>query len=237
MANVSKITPAEFGQDCEPKEVLADLLEKYRKPSFGSMSKRDVDIMMFEALQDLGIIKANPKIYDVMQLLHVTRAKARNLIYEVALRRTETEEYLKKQLCDILNEGISFAEKGKVTLEIDNPLVIDYLRKELKDLKHLTDGSFSPELVKMSNEAFADLYWKEMEGTQKEINAKLKKLGMKESGSQAVLGILQEGLIAAVGTVAGESLGTFTEQLINKAIKAYKDRQKEKEREKSKQQK
>ena len=234
MANVSKITPAEFGQDCEPKEVLADLLEKYRKPSFGSMSKRDVDIMMFEALQDLGIIKANPKIYDVMQLLHVTRAKARNLIYEVALRRTETEEDLKKQLCDILNEGISFAEKGKVTLEIDNPLVIDYLRKELKDLKHLTDGSFSPELVKMSNEAFADLYWKEMEGTQKEINAKLKKLGMKESGSQAIFGILQEGLIAAVGTVAGESLGTFTEQLINKAIKAYKDRQKEKEREKSK---
>ena len=180
MANVSKITPAEFGQDCEPKEVLADLLEKYRKPSFGSMSKRDVDIMMFEALQDLGIIKANPKIYDVMQLLHVTRAKARNLIYEVALRRMKSEDVMEEELRELLSKPILLKETDKVALEIDNPLLIDYLRKRLKGLNHLTDGSFSPELVKMEYDAFAHIYQEtRTDLDKKQINKKLKELGIK----------------------------------------------------------
>lgn len=223
MIQIPQITPEVFSKDSEPETILAELFEQYRKPSFGSMSKRDVDILMFTAMQDIGIIKENPNIYDVMQLLHVTRAKARNLIYEVALRKAESEDKLKEQLRKLLDENFLLKEKDKVTLEIDNPLIIDYLRNELKNLKHLTDGSFTPELVKMSYEAFADLYMEVMKGEKEEktIEKKLQKLGITESSSHVICSILKDGLISGVATVGGEPLGRFSEQLINRAIKAY----------------
>lgn len=211
-------------------DVLEHILKAYATPSFGSMSKRDVDILMFTAMQELGIIEENPKIYAVMQLLHVTRSKARNLIYEVALRKAENEDKLKEQLRKLLDENILLKEKDKVTLEIDNPLMIDYLRNELKKLKHLTDGSFTPELVKMSYEAFADLYMEAMKGEKAEmsIEKELQKLGIKEPSSRVICSILKDGLITAVATVGGEPLGKFSEQLINRAIKAYNQKKKQK---------
>ena len=227
MKQIPQITPEVFSKDSEPETILAELLEQYRKPSFGSMSKRDVDILMFIAMQQLGIIDdENPKIYYVMQLLHVTRAKARNLIYEVALRKAESEDKLKTQLQKLLNENILLKEKEKVTLEIDNPLVIDYLRNVLKDLKHLTDGSFTPELVKMSYEAFADLYMEVMkeEKEEKLIKKELQKLGITESPAQVICSILKDGLITTVATIGGEPLGKFSEQLIDRAIKAYDEK-------------
>ena len=84
--SLSKIEPALLkGKEDKAKKVLADLLEQYRRPSFGSMSKRDVDNMMFKAMQDLGLIDMNPQAYEVVQALHVTSSKARNLIYASAL--------------------------------------------------------------------------------------------------------------------------------------------------------
>lgn len=162
------------------KEALVRILSEYGKPSFGSMSKRDTDILLFSVMQDLGLIKPNPSIYEVMQILQVTRSKARNLIYEVALRKSIDEKTLEKELHDVLSNVILLKESDKVILEIDNPLLIDYLRKRLKDLKHLTDGSFSPELVKMEYDAFAHIYQEtRTDLDKKQINQKLKELGIK----------------------------------------------------------
>lgn len=45
-----------------------------------------------------------------------------------------------------------------IALEIDDPLLIDHLRFKLRNLNHITDGSFNPGLVKMSYEAYASLF-------------------------------------------------------------------------------
>lgn len=160
---------------------LAEMLGQYCQPSFGSMSKRDVDIMMFMTMQNLGLIDdKNPNIYEVVQKLRVTRAKARNLIYEVALRRMKSEDVMEEELRELLSKPILLKETDKVALEIDNPLLIDYLRKRLKGLNHLTDGSFSPELVKMEYDAFAHIYQEtRTDLDKKQINKKLKGLGIK----------------------------------------------------------
>lgn len=71
----------------EVQDQLIDMLNRYNFPSFGSMSKRDIDISIFMLMQNLGIIKMNPQIYEVVSLLHITSSKARNLIYEASLRR------------------------------------------------------------------------------------------------------------------------------------------------------
>ena len=232
MSYISEITLKNFKKG-KPYAVLANLLEKYRKPSFGSMSKRDVDIMMFEAMQELGIIDdKNPQIYDVMQLLHVTRSKARNLIYEVALRKAENEEELKKQLREYLDSPLLLKETDKVLLEIDNPLVIDYLRNELKRLKHLTDGSFSPELVKMDLNAFVDIYTEVMsEKEKKQIKKELIAFGVKKDDSvQAILlNGLKKGIPALASIFGGRVAERLSDGVIDFVINAYKNAKEEKE--------
>lgn len=155
------IVKENFPNNAVISKVLEEMLQKYSNPSFGSMSKRDIDILMFTALQDLGIIDSNPQIYDVLRLLHITRSKARNLIYESTLRRQEADKmdaYLKKELERVIVQPKFLKEGDKICIEIDNPLLIDYIRQQLRDLGHITDGSFSSELVKMTSNAFTDLY-------------------------------------------------------------------------------
>ena len=204
--------------------VLERILQAYATPSFGSMSKRDIDILMFTALQSLGIIDSNPQIYDVVRLLHITRAKARNLIYESTLRRQEEDKedaYLKGELKRAIGKPIFYQEANKVCIEIDNPLLIDYVRQRLRDLGHITDGSFSSELVKMTPSAFTSLYVSILpEENLSEIQRKFVNLGVVPDNSPKafVKKILMSVCKVALGKAgeelveyAAEATGTFAQ--------------------------
>ncbi len=157
LSNFSEINLAERTED-ELKSSLVTILSGYGKPSFGSMSKRDADLMIFGVLQKLGFISPEPTIYEIMQKLKVTRSKARNLIYEAEIRKLKDENDLDQKLREKIKNPI-FAKNGdKISIEIDNPLLIDHLRYKLKKLGALTDGSFHAEIVSMNHEAFSDLY-------------------------------------------------------------------------------
>lgn len=140
------------------QNLLIEFLNAYCKPSFGSMSKRDVDISVFMLMQDLGIIKKNPQIYDVVSLLHITSSKARNLIYESSLRRN-SHGTLDMALFEILKNPIFLATlDNMIAIEIDDPLLIDHLKQKLRELKFVTDGSFNKGIIKMSINAYATLF-------------------------------------------------------------------------------
>lgn len=154
MINAELIT----AESDKQKELLISFLNDYSSPSFGSMSKRDTDVALFSMMQELGIIKMNPQIYEVVSLLHVTSSKARNLIYEASLRRNN-ENTLNMALLDHLKAPRFLATSDKmIALEIDDPLLIDHLKFKLRNLNYITDGSFNPGIVKMSYEAYASLF-------------------------------------------------------------------------------
>lgn len=201
-------------------KVLEEMLQKYSNPSFGSMSKRDIDILMFTALQDLGIIDSNPQIYDVVRLLHITRSKARNLIYESTLRRQEADKmdaYLKKELERVIVQPKFLKEGDKICIEIDNPLLIDYIRQQLRDLGHITDGSFSSELVKMTSNAFTDLYVLILsDANLSNIKAKFVALGLEQDKSPKA--IVKQVLMSICRIV----LGRAGEALAGSACEALK---------------
>lgn len=201
-------------------KVLEEMLQKYSNPSFGSMSKRDIDILMFTALQDLGIIDSNPQIYDVVRLLHITRSKARNLIYESTLRRQEADKmdaYLKKELERVIVQPKFLKEGDKICIEIDNPLLIDYIRQQLRDLGHITDGSFSSELVKMTSNAFTDLYVSILsDANLSNIKTKFVALGLEQDKSPKA--IVKQVLMSICRIV----LGRAGEALAGSACEALK---------------
>lgn len=72
-------------------------------------------------LQDLKIIEKDPDLYDIVSNLKVTRAKARNLLYEAKMRNS-SEEMLNKELRELLSTPIFFKEMIKLQLK----LVIHY---------------------------------------------------------------------------------------------------------------
>ena len=99
----------------------------------GLCLKRDFDILLFMKLQDLKIIEKDPDLYDIVSNLKVTRAKARNLLYEAKMRNS-SEEMLDKELRELLSTPIFFKENDKIAIEISNPLLSDHLRWKLKRL-------------------------------------------------------------------------------------------------------
>jgi hypothetical protein len=54
------------------KVVFKELIKDYFSPAFGSISKRDLDILLFIKLQKLKLISENPEIYELISELRVT---------------------------------------------------------------------------------------------------------------------------------------------------------------------
>lgn len=143
-------------EDFKLKNEFIRLIQFYMQPAFGSITKRDLDIELFMSLQRLGIISEKPDAYDVISTLRITRSKARNLIYESELRRMNRDD-LKNQLKDILLRPV-FLDNGKMLyMEVENPLLHDYIKAQLKILGHITDGSFSIDIIKLTHEAYSAL--------------------------------------------------------------------------------
>mgnify|MGYP003531318517 CR=1 FL=1 len=141
------------------KEFCA-LVKEYLTPSFGSMSKTDFNVLLFNSLQKLGAIEKEPNLYDLTYELHLTKSRAQSLLYNANLRKGYTSEDLEKQLRKAISEAVLLKEKDRVSVEIENPVLRDYLKKRLKELNHISDGSFSVDIIKMTYQAFADLYEK-----------------------------------------------------------------------------
>jgi len=196
------------------EDVLSSFLEWYSTPSFGSMTKHDVDLQVFAVLKQIGVFPKNPDVYEVMRMLKVTRSKARNLIYESSLRKMENSE-LEDELKQILSKPILEKDGSKISLQIENPLLTDYIKTKLKECGHLSDGSFSPELIKMSVEAFADLFVKLFPNKEQHLNKELRKLKVKNTVSlkQILPGILR----FAAKTVGGKVLEDVTDDIITYA--------------------
>ena len=193
------------------KKAFKELLQDYLTPAFGSISKRDFDILLFIKLQKLGIFKKNPEIYELVSELRVTRAKARNLLYESKLRQTSKAE-LDQELKDILKTPIFIKDNDKIGIEIDNPYLIDHLRAKLKQLNHITDGSFSPELVRLTTDAFVSLFESYLpEDSKNEIKQAFVEIGAEADTS--LKGVLKGAFKKLGSKIADEAGGQVAESV------------------------
>ena len=201
----------------ELRDALKNILLVYCTPSFGSMTKHDIDLLMFDVMISLGIVDSSPSIYDVMRELKVTRSKARNLIYEHQLRSVENDNQLLAELREVLKCPLLSRKSDNVCLEIDNPYLMDFIRNELKKLGHITDGSFNSEMVKMSTSAFSDLYYNCMEEANKtELKRRMVELGVAEDTSlKAILPHLFKGVAT---TVAKGAFGKVGEDITDNCV-------------------
>ena len=204
------------------RDILANMVDAYCVPSFGSTSKHDIDLLMFDSMVKMGVISDNPTIYDVMRDLKVTRSKARTLIYEFQLRKIENDDQLRSQLRELMKTPLMSTMSKNVCLEVDNPYLVDFIRNELKRLGYITDGSFHTELVKMSTEAFASLYESILsEVSKREIKNKLVELGVKPDTS--LKNLLPHLMAGVAKTMATAAMGKVGENIADECIQYVRD--------------
>lgn len=191
----------------------ATLLDSLLKPSFGALSKKEMELMIFQSLQRSGVLDDNPEIFDLVKGLRITRAKARNLLYESNLREYN-DESMRSDLKELLANAV-YQKAGDQTLklEVSNPMLIDYIKSILKENKQYSDGSFSPELITMSFEGYVTLIFSVIDPKEKDaFEKKLKNDGIiddrspKKIAARVLKGLLNKA-IGEAGDILTEEAG------------------------------
>ena len=102
-------------------------------------------------------------------------------------------------------------------LEIENPLLKDHIKAKIKSLGHLTDGSFAPEIITLSDKAYFALIEKMIsDDAQKVFKKKWIAAGALDTSYQGLLKYASKHLLKKYAGVASESL-------IEKSEEGFKD--------------
>jgi len=170
-------------------EALDEFLERFLNPAFGSLSKTEIEILILDLLEKTGKIteEKNSSQYLLSTELKVSPSKAKNLWYNWSLRKKYEEKQLKEMLGNILLNSKYKAHKdndGWFWLQIENPLLLEYVKDKIQTFGHIQDSSFSPKIIKLQAKAFTDLI---EDCIGKEKNAIIKKLGITENKFKGLL--------------------------------------------------
>lgn len=198
------------------KEMLVAIYTQHLTPSFGSISKREIDIVMFSNLVDAEIWGSNPNPYDVVRDLKVTKAKAKSLLYEYNLRKS-SDKTLTEQMVQLLETPLldKIVTSRKIGVEVENPLLKEHIRNILKKLGYITDTSFNNDILYMSFEAYSDLFYRYSSLDEKQAQKRLVEEGvatsLAEVGDKALVFLLSKFLGEKSTDVLDTAKRLFTE--------------------------
>lgn len=197
--------------EVESKAALTYFLKRYTSPAFGALPKNEVELIVLNVLEQVKAIDDNPEVYELVSKLRVTRSKARGLIYDRELRRSSTDD-LDEKVKELLKRPLIQKDGELFILEVENPLVSDHLRNKVQKLGYVSDGSFSPNIIKLGLEAISAL----TESVVSEVNKEELKRVMTAAGAVApdtsFKGVLK-GMLKKVGSkVASDSGDALAEK-------------------------
>ena len=195
---------------------LAGVIQCYLEKGFGSMNKNDFEVWIFHYL--LSNQYKSKKDYEISIALGIPLTKVKRLRYEAGLKYGENGESCKdiKELkvyysesFNKLLDNLHFVRNGEFLMFVVEDISFrKYLEFTLRDAGHLTDGSFSSDIITMNFEAFDFLlkhFWTEEEYEEflkKAEQEKKKKTGKTEKIT--VIGLLKELGKTALNTTVSE---------------------------------
>ncbi len=192
--------------EAKAKAVLAQLLERYLTPAFAALPKNEVELLVLDALEQVGAISADPQLYELVSKLKVTRAKARRLIYDRELRHSSSAD-LDAKVKALLKRPLLQKQGELFVLEVENPLVSDHLRDKVQQLGYVSDGSFSPSLIKLGLEAITALIASLLNAAEQEqVRLALVAVGAPDGSFKGVLKATLKKVASKVAADSGEAL-------------------------------
>ncbi|WP_378948907.1 hypothetical protein [Paracoccus sp. R86501] len=130
--------------------------EGYLTPAFGARSKSEIDLLVFTALINAGVIDPAGPVYKLARTFNITPTRVRTLIFNWQLR----EPGLRSDLSPALRAALQrtrFSKDGTLlTFGIESPLLKEEVIARLKAQGVFADASFAREIVRMPVEAFVE---------------------------------------------------------------------------------
>lgn len=192
--------------DENAKDALAYFLEQYTSPAFGALPKNEIELIVLNVLERLGGIGKEPEVYELVSKLRVTRSRARNLIYDRELRKS-TELDLDGKVKGLLKKPLIQKNGDLYTIEVENPLVSDHLRAKVQKLGYVSDGSFSPCIVKLGLDAISALIESYLSDEEKiKVKNALVAAGAPDTSLKGVLKATFKKVASKVASESGEAL-------------------------------
>ncbi|EPC6136417.1 hypothetical protein CGT72_15695 [Vibrio cholerae] len=202
------------------KSALSSFLQSYMNPAFGALPKNEVELIVLNVLEKLKAIDEEPELYEFVSKLKVTRSKARGLIYDRELRRS-SEQQLDDKVKNLLKRPLIQKNGDLYVLEIENPLVSDHLRSKVQKLGYVSDGSFSPSIIKLGLDAITALIESYLSSQQKDdIKAALVAAGAPDTSFKGILKATFKMVASKVASDTGEALMDKTSDFISPIIDA-----------------
>lgn len=215
----------------DAKSALTYFLQSYMTPAFGALPKNEVELIVLNVLEKLHAIDEEPELYELVSKLKVTRSKARGLIYDRELRRSSEEE-LDEKVKVLLKKPLIQKNGDLYVLEVENPLVSDHLRSKVQKLGYVSDGSFSPSIVKLGLDAVAALIESCLTDQERDdVKGALVAAGAPDTSFKGVIKATFKKVAGKVASDTGEALMEKASDFISPIIDAGIDLVKEKARE------
>jgi hypothetical protein len=130
--------------------------EWMRRPSFGSRTKREVELKVFELLYRDRIAQGTVTVGDVAEELAVTRARARSLLLETRTRLAAEpgaptrEQQLSAFVLQWPRRGMVERDGERLRVVVDDPYLRDLLQNFAYARGLAVDLSFSREIVTLT---------------------------------------------------------------------------------------
>ena len=139
------------------KEFTEKFLTRYLEHGFGTLTKREIDILIMHLILEYGDLEEASN-HDLSIKLKISESKVKNLRYEAKLKNIkDQEQYVKEEFLKLLRKVKFETEKKKIILPIEDNYLKSAIQAKLKKLGSFADSSFNSELVKISEDAFVEL--------------------------------------------------------------------------------
>lgn len=201
--------------EAQLKAALEHLLAAHTLPVFGAAKQVEHEVAALRALKMLGALPDNADEYTLVTTLRITKSKARNLLYQDALRTLTSPQ----QIDDALR-ALVMQPTDLILLEVPQPFLMDALRHRIRQLGFLSDGSFAGSIARLPQRALATLIEDLVPPAESiSVAARLRRHGIEGDDLQSLLlGLIKTAGRAAAGT-AGEHIGVTLAEGVGMAFK------------------
>jgi hypothetical protein len=182
---------------------VKDFLNSYCSSGFGTLSKREIDLLVLKLLLTHGALDKSTSPYHISRQIQMPLTKVKVLLYELNLRdESKNSIWLKDELNKILKYSkLTTAGKDgalRIEIGIDNQLIRTEVEAILKNNGYHPDYSFNREILRLTPDAYLTLI----------------EFGLQDSDRKEILSLLED-------KISEKNEGTDKNNLFRFAIKQF----------------
>lgn len=132
-------------------------LERYFGRGFGSMTKNDIEVLIFDLMTRYGSISTQSN-FDISCLLKIPEAKVKRLRYEASIRYGNHDmKKFKEDFYNIISKAEYLADKDNIKFSVEDKFLRMRIHSELKKLNAFAEIGNNSEIIVVDKELFGKL--------------------------------------------------------------------------------